>query len=44
MLIGLSTKQAILIIEFAKTEPSKEERHNRRVQKILDYENGNYGR
>ena len=33
-----------MIIEFAKTEPSKEERHNRRVQKILDYENGNYER
>ena len=33
-----------MIIEFVKTEPSKEERHNRRVQKILDYENGNYGR
>ncbi len=31
-----------MIREFCKTEPSKEERHNRRVQKIIDYENGNY--
>lgn len=31
-----------MIREFCKTEPSKEERHNRRVQKILDYENGKY--
>ena len=31
-----------MIREFCKTEPSKEERHNRRVQKIIDYENGKY--
>ncbi len=31
-----------MIREFCKTEPSPEERHNRRVQKILDYENGKY--
>ena len=48
-IMAVSYKQDIdqiveMIIEFVKTEPSTEERHNRRVQKILDYENGNYGR
>ena len=48
-IIALSYKQNLdevveMIKEFVKTEPSKEERHNRRVQKILDYENGNYER
>ena len=48
-IMSVSYKQDIdqiveMIIEFVKTEPSEEERHNRRVQKILDYENGNYGR
>ena len=42
-IIALSYKQAIpelvdMIREFLNTEPSKEERHNRRVNKILDYE------
>lgn len=45
--LAVSYKQDIdevidMIREFCKTEPSKEERHNRRVQKILDYENGKY--
>ena len=45
--MAVSYKQDIeqiveMIIEFVKTEPSTEERHNRRVQKIIDYENGNY--
>jgi hypothetical protein len=31
-----------MIREFVRTEPSKEERHNRRVQKIKDYEVGKY--
>ena len=42
-IIALSYKQPVpelveLIKEFIATEPSKEERHNRRVNKILDYE------
>lgn len=42
-ILALSYKQAIpelvdMIREFLNTEPSKEERHNRRVNKILDYE------
>ena len=42
-IIALSYKQPVpelveMIREFIKTEPSKEERHNRRVNKILDYE------
>ncbi len=46
-IIALSYKQNLdevveMIKEFVKTEPSTEERHNRRVQKILDYENSNY--
>ena len=46
-IMAVSYKQDVdtiieMIIEFAKTEPSTEERHNRRVQKILDYENTNH--
>ena len=46
-IIAVSYKQDVdtiieMIIEFVKTEPSTEERHNRRVQKILDYENTNH--
>ena len=42
-IIALSYKQPVpelveMIREFLETEPSKEERHNRRVNKILDYE------
>ena len=42
-IIAISYKQPVpeiveMIREFLKTEPSKEERHNRRVNKILDYE------
>ncbi len=42
-IIALSYKQPVpelveMIREFLATEPSKEERHNRRVNKILDYE------
>jgi ribose 5-phosphate isomerase B len=42
-ILALSYKQAVpelveMIREFLNTEPSKEERHNRRVNKILDYE------
>ncbi len=45
--IALSYKQNLdevveMIKEFVRTEPSKEERHNRRVQKIRDYEEGKY--
>ena len=31
-----------MIDEFIKTEPSTEERHQRRVNKIMDYEIGAY--
>lgn len=46
-IIALSYKQPVselveMIQEFIKTEPSKEERHNRRVNKIINYENGTY--
>ena len=46
-IIAVSYKQDVdtiieMIIEFVKTEPSTEERHNRLVQKILDYENTNH--
>jgi len=46
-IIAISYKQDVpeiieMINEFVKTEPSKEERHNRRVQKIKDYEEGKY--
>ena len=42
-IIAISYKQPVpeiveMIREFLNTEPSKEERHNRRVNKILDYE------
>ena len=46
-IIALSYKQPVselveMIQEFVQTEPSKEERHNRRVNKIINYENGTY--
>ncbi len=46
-IIALSYKQPVpelveMIKEFIKTEPSKEERHNRRINKIINYENGTY--
>ena len=46
-IMAVSYKQDVetiieMIVEFVKTEPSTEERHNRRVQKILDYENNHH--
>lgn len=46
-ILAVSYKQNIdevvdMIREFCATKPSEEERHNRRVQKIIDYENGKY--
>lgn len=46
-IIALSYKQPVpelveMIKEFIKTEPSDEERHKRRVSKIINYENGTY--
>lgn len=46
-IIALSYKQEIselveMIREFIETVPSIEERHHRRVNKIIDYENGAY--
>ncbi len=45
--IALSYKQDInelasMIKEFIETQPSTEERHQRRVNKIINYENGAY--
>ncbi len=45
--IALSYKQDVnelveMIKEFVETQPSTEERHLRRVNKIIDYENGAY--
>ena len=45
--IALSYKQDInelaeMIKEFIETKPSEEERHLRRVNKIINYENGEY--
>jgi len=46
-IIALSYKQDIneiisMIKEFVQTKPSSEERHLRRVNKIINYENGEY--
>ncbi len=46
-IIALSYKQDLneletMIKEFLNTEPSKEERHQRRVNKIISYEEGTY--
>jgi len=46
-IIALSYKQDInelvtMIKEFIKTQPDSDERHQRRIKKIIDYEKGTY--